>query len=160
MKRVSIKSLYLLGIIAGGMTLLGVGSSYALFTSSSEISSPITFVSSLYGEADIIDTVSVTVESGNSTSISLTVKNDTTSKINYSAWYSYSGSDVLFGIDSNMNGLTPTGSLSSSGTGKIYVVIKNNSSSSKTILLGVSSSKNSIVLSNDMQVIPNSTINS
>ena len=155
MKKISIKTFYLLGIIAGGLIILGVGSSYALFTTSSEISSPITFSSTLNSDSDVIESVSVTVDKGKAMTYTLDISNTSNGSINYSTFYSYSGSDMDFGIDTSKGGLNSSGSLSSGGTGKIYVMIRNNSSTSKSLLIGIVSNRDNVVLGNEMNIFPN-----
>ena len=46
-KKISVKTLYLLGIITIGLIGLGVGSTYAMFTTTIEIDNPITIYATL-----------------------------------------------------------------------------------------------------------------
>ena len=46
-KKISVKTLYLLGIITIGLIGLGVGSTYAMFTTTIEIDNPITICATL-----------------------------------------------------------------------------------------------------------------
>ena len=46
-KKISMKTIYLLAVIAVGLVGLGVGSTYAVFTASATIDNPIAFTSNL-----------------------------------------------------------------------------------------------------------------
>ena len=63
-QKVSIKTLYLIGIIGAGLILLAIGSTYAMFTASIVIDNPISLSSSLSSTSEVIETVDVLVESG------------------------------------------------------------------------------------------------
>ena len=54
MKKIPVRTLYLLLVIGIGLIGLGIGSTYAIFTSSAEISNPITLNSNLTHTSDII----------------------------------------------------------------------------------------------------------
>ena len=158
MKKIAVKDIYFIFITVFGLMILGIGSSYAVFTSSSEISSPITFVSNLGSDTDIFDTTSVTVGEGEVKTFIFNINNNLSSSVNYSFFTNYSGSDVLFGIKTNMGGNAPSGVLTSGSSGKVYVMVKNNSTSSKSIFIGIASSTENIVLDSDMTIIPNKLV--
>ena len=50
-EKISIKTLFLLGIISIGLIGLGIGSTYAMFIASAEINNPITIDTSLNPES-------------------------------------------------------------------------------------------------------------
>lgn len=54
MKKVSIKTFYLLGVVSIGLIGLAIGSTYAMFTASAEISNPITISSNLTSNDDVM----------------------------------------------------------------------------------------------------------
>ena len=56
-EKISVKTLYLLGIITMGLIVLGVGSTYAMFTSTIEIKDPITIYATLNNGAGTITSI-------------------------------------------------------------------------------------------------------
>ena len=156
MKKIKIKTLYLIGIISIGLIGLGVGSTYAMFTTSVEINNPISMITTLTSESEIIETINVTVDASSHKEIPITINNTSTSTLNYSVWYMSTSSDIEVGTNlSNSDSSSPSGTISNSDTKTVYVRLKNNSSSDVIITLGVSSNINSIVLSNNMTMVPN-----
>ena len=158
-KKLSLKNIYLLSVIGIGLIGLALGSTYAMFITNVEIDNPISLNTNLSSENDIIETVEVTVPSSDHIEVPLTINNQSSSTLNYSTFYVSSSSDIEVGTKlSNSDSSIPTGTISSNTTKKVYVQIKNNTSSSLTITLGVSSSINNIVLSSSMTIVPNTEL--
>ena len=158
-KKLSLKNIYLLSVIGIGLIGLALGSTYAMFITNVEIDNPISLSTNLSSENDIIETVEVTVPANNHIEVPLTINNQSGSTLNYSTFYVSSSSDIEVGTKlSNSDSSIPTGTISSNTTKKVYVQIKNNTSSSLTITLGVSSSINNIVLSSSMTIVPNTEL--
>mgnify|MGYP000053742010 CR=1 FL=1 len=87
MKKIKIKTLYLIGIITIGLIGLGIGSTYAMFTTSIEIDNPISLSATLTSESDVIETFDIEVESNDIEVIELTIINGSTTSLNYSSFY-------------------------------------------------------------------------
>ena len=159
MKKIKLKTLYLIGIITIGLIGLGIGSTYAMFTTSIEIDNPISISTTLTSESDVIETFDVEVAAGGNKEISLTINNTSNSKLNYSVWYITSASDIEMGTKLSNSDSSPSSSTIASGeTKKVYVQIKNNSTNSIKVTLGVSSSTSNIVLSSSMTMVPNTEL--
>lgn len=82
-KKISIKTLYLLTVIAVGLIALGVGSTYAMFTSRVEITNPITMNTTLNSDSDIIDTIDVELDQTDIKVAVINISNTSSSKLNY-----------------------------------------------------------------------------
>ena len=159
MKKIKLKTLYLIGIITIGLIGLGIGSTYAMFTTSIEIDNPISLSTTLTSESDVIETFDVEVAAGGNKEIPLTINNTSNSKLNYSVWYITSASDIEMGTKLSNSDSSPSSSTIASGeTKKVYIQIKNNSTSSIKVTLGVSSSTGDIVLSSSMTMVPNTEL--
>ena len=159
MKKIKLKTLYLIGIITIGLIGLGIGSTYAMFTTSIEIDNPISLSTTLTSESDVIETFDVEVAAGGNKEIPLTINNTSNSKLNYSVWYITSASDIEMGTKLSNSDSSPSSSTIASGeTKKVYVQIKNNSTNSIKVTLGVSSSTSNIVLSSSMTMVPNTEL--
>ena len=155
-EKISVKTLYLLGIITIGLIALGVGSTYAMFTASAEIDNPISISTNLNSEDDIIETIEVTVDSNSTKEIPITINNSSTSTLNYAAWYTPGNASIKVGTNlSNSDSSSPTGTITSNTTKKVYVQLKNTTSSTITITLGVSSNTTNVIISNSMTLVPN-----
>ena len=153
-KRISMKTFYLIGIISIGLIGLAVGSTYAMFTASAEINNPISLSSNLTSDNDVIETFDVVIKPYSTASKTVKVTNSTSSTANYTIWYLDYGDNVSFGT----SGSSTSGSIASSGSVSTLVTIRNNTSSPVTITIGVSTSLGSIVLGDDMQIIPNQSL--
>ena len=159
MKKIKLKTLYLIGIITIGLIGLGIGSTYAMFTTSIEIDNPISLSTTLTSESDVIETFDVEVAAGGNKEIPLTINNTSNTKLNYSVWYITSASDIEMGTKLSNSDSSPSSSTIASGeTKKVYIQIKNNSTSSITVTLGVSSSTSNVVLSSSMTMVPNAEL--
>lgn len=145
-KRVPVKTLYLLLVIAVGLVGLGIGSTYAVFTAYAEISSPITLSSNLTYNNDLIETVNVTVPAGKIGNATINVSNNSGNTVNYVVWYMDEGNNVIVGTNNGSS----TGSLNNGKSTSIVVDIKNNSKNTAVVTLGVSSGVNTVVLGKNM----------
>ena len=155
-EKISVKTLYLLGIITIGLIGLGLGSTYAMFTASAEIDNPISISTNLNSEDDIIETIEVTVDSNSTKEIPITINNSSTSTLNYAVWYTPGNASIKVGTNlSNSDSSSPTGTITSNTTKKVYVQLKNTTSSTITITLGVSSNTTNVIISNSMTLVPN-----
>ncbi len=155
MRKVKVRTLYLIAIIVGGLVGLATKSTYAMFTASAEIDNPICMSANLTSEEETIETMEVVVTAGEKKTVPVTINNTSTNTVGYSVWYTSPSDEVEIGIKlSNSDSSNSTGTISSNGSKKVYVQIINNSSSSVTITLGVISNKTS----NDMTLIPNTEL--
>ena len=146
MKKINIKTIYLVAVISIGLICLAIGSTYAMFTTSAEINNPITISSNLTSNDDTMETFEVEV------SPSATVSN-----VNYSVWYINDISNIDIGVSSTS--YTTAGTISNANTTvTTKISIRNNSSTTKTVTLGVALSKNSIVLASNMSLVPQKTL--
>ena len=155
MRKVKVRTLYLIAIIVGGLVGLATKSTYAMFTASAEIDNPICMSANLTSEEETIETMEVVVTAGEKKIVPVTINNTSTNTVGYSVWYTSPSDEVEIGIKlSNSDSSNSTGTISSNGSKKVYVQIINNSSSSVTITLVVISNKTS----NDMTLIPNTEL--
>ena len=155
MRKVKVRTLYLIAIIVGGLVGLATKSIYAMFTASAEIDNPICMSTNLTSEEETIETMELVVTAGKKEIVPVTINNTSTNTVGYSVWYTSPSDEVEIGIKlSNSDSSNSTGTISSNGSKKVYVQIINNSSSSVTITLGVISNKTS----NDMTLIPNTEL--
>ena len=156
MIKISIKNIYLILIISIGLIVLGIGSSYAMFTASSNIDNPISLSSKLITNEDIFESFNVNLSSRESRSIKFNITNSNNiSNIKYASWYIYNGdsNDISFYIDkTNDNYIDFNGELSVNG-GIIAIDITNNTSNNISLTIGVSSRKNNIILPSYMKLI-------
>ena len=160
-EKISVKTLYLLGIITIGLIGLGVGSTYAMFTASAEINNPISISANLNSEEDIIETIEVTVDSNTTKEIPITINNSSTGTLNYAVWYTSSNDSIKVGTNlSNSDSSSPTGTITSNTTKKVYVQLKNTTSRTITITLGVSSNTTNVIISDSMTLVPNKELKS
>ena len=160
-EKISVKTLYLLGIITIGLIGLGLGSTYAMFTASAEIDNPISINANLNSEDDIIETIEVTIDSNRTKEIPITINNSSTSTLNYAVWYTPRNASIKVGTNlSNSDSSSPTGTITSNTTKKVYVQLKNTTSNTITITLGVSSNTTNVIISNSMTLVPNKELKS
>jgi len=150
MKKIPVRTLYLLLVIGIGLVGLGIGSTYAVFTTSSEIDSPITLNSNLHYSNDIMEIIEVIVPAGQTVSSTLNINNTSNSALNYTVWYLDEGEDIEAGTSSGV----PTGTISSGNSSSVTIDVRNNGTSGVTVTIGISSSKDSVNLGNDMIIVP------
>lgn len=154
MKKISVKTIYLILVISIGLVGLGVGSTFAMFTASGKIDNPVSFNAGMSSESDILETIEVSLSPKEVKKVNLNVNNNTDYSLNYVMWYIDEGYDVDFGLkrvgtDGYQNVISPL------DTHEYEVSIRNNSDSDTVmVIIGVSSSKNNPVLSKNMAMIP------
>ena len=153
MKKISIKTFYLIAVISIGLIGLAVGSTYAMFTTSAEINNPITISSNLTSNNDVMETFEVEIEPYKTVTQTININSGTVSNVNYAVWYLNNISNVDIGILSTNTRTTGVIKDAGSGTG-CNVVLRNNSAEKKTITIGVATSKSSISLASNMTIVP------
>ena len=87
MKKISIKTFYLIAVISIGLIGLAVGSTYAMFTTSAEINNPITISSNLTSNNDVMETFEVEVKSKEFITKTIIVNSGNNTNINYGMRY-------------------------------------------------------------------------
>ena len=157
MKKRNIKTIYLVAVISIGLICLAIGSTYAMFTTSAEINNPITISSNLTSNDDTMETFEVEVSPSATVTKTINISSGTVSNVNYSVWYINDISNIDIGVSSTS--YTTAGTISNANTTvTTKISIRNNSSTTKTVTLGVALSKNSIVLASNMSLVPQKTL--
>ena len=157
MKKINIKTIYLVAVISIGLICLAIGSTYAMFTTSAEINNPITISSNLTSNDDTMETFEVEVSPSATVTKTINISGGTVSNVNYSVWYINDISNIDIGVSSTS--YTTAGTISNANTTvTTKISIRNNSSTTKTVTLGVALSKNSIVLASNMSLVPQKTL--
>ena len=158
-EKISVKTLYLLGIITIGLIFLGVGSTYAMFTSTIEIKDPITIYAILSSESDIIETIDIEIEPNDIRVAVINLNNTSNTTLNYASFYITESSDIEVGVTHNFTDTAvPTGSISNGTTKKVYIQVKNNGSSTTNVTLGVLSNSGTIIKADNMTLINDTNI--
>ena len=157
MQKISVKTIYLILVISIGLVGLGVGSTFAMFTASSKIDNPISFTAGIFGESDDMETVEITVSAGETKATNIYVTNSTNSNLNYVMWYIDEGLDIELGSKRTDSGTYQT-TIDAGEEHKYEVSIRNNSSSSVTVVVGVSSGTGSVTLNSDMKMVSQSEL--
>ena len=157
MKKINIKTIYLVAVISIGLICLAIGSTYAMFTTSAEINNPITISSNLTSNDDTMETFEVEVSPSATVTKTINISSGTVSNVNYSVWYINDISNIDIGVSSTS--YTTAGTISNANTTvTTKISIRNNSSTTKTVTLGVALSKNSIVLASNMSLVPQNAL--
>ena len=157
MKKINIKTIYLVAVISIGLICLAIGSTYAMFTTSAEINNPITISSNLTSNDDTMETFEVEVSPSATVTKTINISSGTVSNVNYSVWYINDISNIDIGVSSTS--YTTAGTISNANTTvTTKISIRNNSSTTKTVTLEVALSKNSIVLASNMSLVPQKTL--
>ena len=157
MKKINIKTIYLVAVISIGLICLAIGSTYAMFTTSAEINNPITISSNLTSNDDTMETFEVEVSPSATVTKTINISSGTVSNVNYSVWYINDISNIDIGVSSTS--YTTAGTIRNANTTvTTKISIRNNSSTTKTVTLGVALSKNSIVLASNMSLVPQKTL--
>ena len=157
MKKINIKTIYLVAVISIGLICLAIGSTYAMFTTSAEINNPITISSNLTSNDDTMETFEVEVSPSATVTKTINISSGTVSNVNYSVCYINDISNIDIGVSSTS--YTTAGTISNANTTvTTKISIRNNSSTTKTVTLGVALSKNSIVLASNMSLVPQKTL--
>ena len=158
-KKISVKTLYLLGIITIGLIFLGVGSTYAMFTSTIEIKDPITIYATLSSESDIIETIDIEIEPNDIRVAVINLNNTSNTTLNYASFYITESSDIEVGVTHNFTDTAvPTGSIENGTTKKVYIQVKNNGSSTTNVTIGILSNSGNIIKSDNMILINDTNI--
>ena len=157
MKKISIKTFYLIAVISIGLIGLAVGSTYAMFTTSAEINNPITISSNLTSNNDVMETFEVEIEPYKTVTQTININSGTVSNVKYAVWYLNNISNVDIGILSTNTRTTGVIKDAGSGTG-CNIVLRNNSAEKKTITIGVATSKSSISLASNMTIVPQTVL--
>ena len=87
MKKINIKTIYLVAVISIGLICLAIGSTYAMFTTSAEINNPITISSILTSNDDVMETFEVEVKSKEFITKTIIVNSGNNTNINYGMRY-------------------------------------------------------------------------
>lgn len=153
--KISMKTIYLILVITIGLVGLGVGSTFAVFTATAEIANPITLKSDLTYNDDIFDTADITIGPGESRDANIGLYNEGgVEHFYYAVWYIYDGSDGDITFTRNAIGtIMPNGAINGDSDGIVGLKIKNNTSNTITITVGVATSKDNIVLPNYMKLV-------
>jgi len=153
--KISMKTIYLILVITIGLVGLGVGSTFAVFTATAEIANPITLKSDLTYNDDIFDTADITIGPGESRDANVGLYNEGgVNYFYYAVWYIYDGSDGDITFTRNAIGtIMPNGVINGDSDGVVGLKIKNNTSNTITITVGVATSKDNIVLPNYMRLV-------
>lgn len=165
MKRISIKTFYLIAVISIGLIGLAVGSTYAMFTTSAEIDNPITINSNLTSDSDVMEAFEVDIEPYKTITKTVSVGGDDSAySFNYGIWYINDVTDVDIGVGNSKNEIAGTlketinGGIQTGQAVVVEVILRNNSSTKKTVTLGVAASKNNIVLASNMSLVPKTVL--
>ena len=158
-EKISVKTLYLLGIIAIGLIGLGLGSTYAMFTASAEIDNPISINANLNSEDDIIETIELELEPNDIRVAVINLNNTSNTTFNYASFYITESNDIEVGVSHNFTDTAvPTGSIENGTTKKVYIQVKNNGSSTANVTLGVLSNSGTIIKADNMTLINDTNI--
>ena len=87
MKKISVKTFYLIAVISIGLIGLAVGSTYAMFTTSAEINNPITISSILTRNDGVMETFEVEVKCKEFITKTIIVNSGNNTNINYGMRY-------------------------------------------------------------------------
>lgn len=156
--KIPMKTIYLILVITIGLVGLGVGSTFAVFTASAEITNPISFSSNLTYNGDIFDTTEVTIGPNSYTFSNISIYNEEQLEgIKYTTWYIYDGSASDLTFEETQDGDTTPSGNDISGGGTVGLKITNNTSNTITITIGVTTSRDDIVLPSYMKPITFST---
>lgn len=156
--KIPMKTIYLILVITIGLVGLGVGSTFAVFTASAEITNPISFSSNLTYNGDIFDTTEVTIGPNSYTLSNISIYNEEQlDGIKYTTWYIYEGSASDLTFEETQDGDTTPSGNDISGGGTVGLKITNNTSNTITITIGVTTSRDDIVLPSYMRPITFST---
>ena len=148
-KKISIKNLYLVSVICFGLVCLGVGSTYAIFTTQAEITNPIALSSNLSYDSSLMETISLTIGAKETITNTFNINNTSEENLNYIIYYIDEDLDVDFGTAVG----NPTGTVATGASASVDVEIRNNTTSSVTIIMGILSGPGSVVLGSSMTAV-------
>ena len=152
-RRISFKNLYLIGVISLGLIGLGVGSTFAMFTTSAEISDSISLTSGLEYTDDIVDLVDMNISNNKVETATLNITNNTDKTLNYTSWYKTNGSNLQIGTVVS-NNKSVTGTIEPNETVQIIVSIRNRSNGVVKVTVGISASEDNIIVSDGITTLP------
>ena len=125
MKKIKIKTLYLIGIISIGLIGLGIGSTYAMFTTTAEINDPISMNTTLNYDSDTMEMIDIEMEGDSNKEIPLTITNNSNSTLNYLVWYMSDSSNIEVGTNlSKSDNSSTSGTISNNTTKTVYVPVE------------------------------------
>lgn len=153
MKKISFDTIYLILVISIGLVGLGVGSTFAMFTASARIDNPISFTAGMKSDTDVLQTIEVTIPPGEIKNTNITVNNSTIYGLNYIMWYIDYENNVDFGL-TRTDGGTYQSVINANSEHDYKVSIRNNGQGEVTIVIGVSSSRDNVILGDKMVMIP------
>jgi len=152
-----IKETYLLFLIVIGLTSLAVYSTVALFTSSHVIEDVVNFSTDLSTENSIIEYEIITIGSGETKIIELTVNNNYSSDLYYGAWYEIVSpsdiDDIDIGIYSDKDSTSSSGKINSGDSITLLVGISNDREEDAIINIGTIGNVDSNLNLNDTRKI-------
>ena len=152
-RRISVKNLYLIGVISLGLIGLGIGSTFAMFTASAEIEDSISIMSSLTYNNDIVDLVDMSISSGSVESATLNITNNTNKTLNYTSWYKTNNNNLQIGTVIS-NNYSVTGTIEPGDSMQIIVSIRNRGSGVAKVTVGIAASEDNIVVSDKVTTLP------
>ena len=136
-EKISIKTLFLLGIISMGLVGLGIGSTYAMFTTSATINNPIMIDTALNAENNVIRMLNLTIPGDGISIVTLNVDNTESMDVNYAVWYTSNSNSIEVGTYfGNDDSSSSAGNVGGNSSKKVYVQIKNIMTSSTHVTLG------------------------
>ena len=129
-----------------------------MFTTSAEISNPITLSSNLTSNNDVMETFELQVDPKKALTKTIIINSGNNTNVKYGIWYLNNITDVEVGVKSTTNNET-SGTIASANTSRtIEIVVKNNSTESKTVTIGIATSKSDIVLASNMGLVPKTVV--
>lgn len=158
--KISMKTIYLILVIAMGLVGLGVGSTFAVFTAGAEINDPISFSSNLTYDDNVLDVVNIAIEPYSYEKVTFNVKNDNKlDGINYVLWYicEEDDNDIIFTLDDSSKPLDGVLNVSDE-TINIVINVANGTANVVNINMGVAMSRYDIVLPSYMNLVSNKVV--
>ena len=156
-RKISIKNLYLVGVISLGLIGLGVGSTFAMFTASAEINDSISLTSGLEYTDDVVDLVDMTISSNKVETATLNITNNTDKTLNYTSWYKTTNNNLQIGTVVS-NGYSVTGTIEPNASTQIIVSIRNRGTGVAKVTVGISASESDIVVSDGITTLPSNPL--
>lgn len=155
MKKISVKTLYLLAIISIGLISLGVGSTFAMFTATVNLRENINIAANLDYTSNIIELVEIDLEPNLGVqTITTGACNQTDTDLNIVVWYQdEEGVEVAFGQGDQV--ILEDKYLTANYCGQFDLEFINKSGENKRIVIGVSGSTDNVVLSPKMKPVLN-----
>lgn len=150
--KVQLKNIYLIAVITIGLIGLGVGSTFAMFTAEANIKNPISFTSNLDSSSLLMETKEIIIPGNSDKYVDLVISNTSNDSLNYSVWYMTSYDNIKVGCFSD-DDYTAVGKVASSGNFTLTVQIRNGNDSPARVVVGISSSKDDIILPPNAELI-------